>query len=34
MSFYAYWQKLDWSQLQSQIAASTAADEARALQTT
>ena len=34
MSFYDYWQKLDWSQLQSQIAASTAADVARALQAT
>ena len=34
MSFYDYWQKLDWSQLQSQIAASTVADVARALQAT
>lgn len=34
MSFYDYWQKLDWSQLQSQIAASTAVDVARALQAT
>ena len=34
MSFYDYWQKLDWSQLQSQIAACTAADVARALQAT
>ena len=32
MSFYDDWQQLDWSQLQHQIAASTAPDVERALQ--